>query len=193
MATANRFAREDSHSTTGSGSGWSSTRIAVTAVFCALALATTFLEYPIFPPAPWLMYDPSGIVCMIAGFAFGPATGVAVTVISWILHLVFKFNPWGVLMAIIAMVTYVLPASLINRDEQSLVKAIVGMVVGAIISLCACIVANIFITPLYTAVDTQTVIGMIIPILLPFNGLKLIINTVVSALLYVPVMRVLSR
>ena len=192
MATTNRFSRADSHSTT-AADGWSSARIATTAVFCALALATSFVEIPIFPPAPWLMYDPSGIVCMVAGFAFGPATGIAVTLVSWILHLIFKFNPWGVLMAILALLSYVVPASYINREKPTLTKAIVGMVVGAVVSLAVCIGANIVITPLYTSVDTQTVIGMIVPILLPFNGLKLIINTVATALLYTPVMKVLGR
>ena len=30
---------------------------------------------PIFPAAPWLMYDPSGIVCLLAALAFGPKLG----------------------------------------------------------------------------------------------------------------------
>ena len=77
MATSTHVSH-DTHSTTASGS-WSTRRIATTALLCALAFVLTFVEVPIFPPAPWLMYDPSGIVAFVAALVFGPATG-AVTV-----------------------------------------------------------------------------------------------------------------
>ena len=61
-----------------------SKRIALTALFTAASLMASFIQIPIFPAAPWLMYDPSGIICLIAGMAFGPKLGCAVAVISWL-------------------------------------------------------------------------------------------------------------
>ena len=113
MATSTH-ATHDTHSTP-AGSGWSPRRIAGTALFCALSLITSFIEIPIFPPAPWLEYDPSCVVALVAGLAFGPATGTIVVVLSWLVHLVFQFSPWGVLMAIAANVSLVVPCSLIAR------------------------------------------------------------------------------
>lgn len=179
--------RHDTHSTTAQGGAWSTKRIATLAVMCAVGFVTSFIEIPIFPPAPWLMFDPSGIVALVAGFAFGPVTGVLVVLFTWLMHLLFSFNPYGVLMAIIALVTIVVPSSLIYRRDLTMRGAIIGMVVGAVISLVACLVANLFITPLYTPVSVQDVIAMIIPILLPFNLLKLVIECVVTVLIYKPI------
>ena len=47
-------------------------KIALAALFTAASLILSFIQIPIFPAAPWLMYDPSGIVCLIAALAFGP-------------------------------------------------------------------------------------------------------------------------
>ncbi len=52
-------------------------RIAMYALFVALAMVTSFIEFPI-TPVTWLKYDPSGIVCLIAGFAYGPAAAAIV-------------------------------------------------------------------------------------------------------------------
>ena len=70
---AQATSHDDTHSTTAQG-GWSTKTIAVTALFCALAaVCTLFIEIPLLPGVPWLQYDPSGIVALVAGFAFGPA------------------------------------------------------------------------------------------------------------------------
>ena len=70
--------RPSSHATSSSSGGWNSRRVAVSALFCALAIVASFIEIPLFPPAPYLKYDPSGIVGLVAGLAFGPAVGSAV-------------------------------------------------------------------------------------------------------------------
>ncbi len=181
----------DTHSTT-VGGAWSTRRIAVTALFCALAFVLTFVEIPIFPPAPWLMYDPSGIVAFVAALAFGPSTGAVVAVLPWVLKTLFSFNPYGHVMAILAGLTLVLPATLIARRVSGPHGLALGMLVGAAASVVACVLGNIVITPLYTAVSTADVIAMIVPILLPFNLIKVVINCVVTALVQKPVSQALS-
>lgn len=191
MATSTH-ATHDTHSTT-AGSGWSTRRIAVTALFCALSLITSFIEIPIFPPAPWLEYDPSCVVALVAGLAFGPATGTIVVVLSWLVHLVFQFSPWGVLMAIAANVSLVVPCPLIARKVSGRRGLACGMGVGAAVSLVVCIVMNLFVTPLYTAVTMEAVVAMILPILLPFNLLKLVLNCALTALVQGPVSKALAE
>ncbi len=59
------------HATGVADSGrWSTRRIAVYALFVALSMAVSFIEFPLIPGVPWLKYDPSGIVCLVAGFAY---------------------------------------------------------------------------------------------------------------------------
>ncbi len=193
MATSTHatHSSHDTHSTT-VGGAWSTRRIAVTALFCALAFVLTFVEIPIFPPAPWLMYDPSGIVAFVAALAFGPSTGAVVAVLPWVLKTLFSFNPYGHVMAILAGLTLVLPAALIARRVSGPRGLALGMLVGAAASVVACVLGNIVITPLYTAVSTADVIAMIVPILLPFNLIKVVINCVVTALVQKPVSQALS-
>ena len=194
MAQSSSVARHDSHSTTEQDSGWSTKRIAVTALFCALAaICTLFVEFPILPAVPWLKYDPSAIVCLIAGFAFGPATGAVVSVISYLPHIATASGFWGMVMAIVATISMVLPASLVYKRDTTLRGAIVGMVLGAVVSVCACILANIVVTPLYAHMATADVIALIVPALLPFNVLKVAINAVVTALIYKPVTKALGN
>ena len=191
MALSTR-STSDSHSTSAQG-GWSTRRIATKALFCALSFVLTFVEFPIFPPAPWLMYDPSGIVAFVAALAFGPSTGTVVVVLPWVLKTLFSFNPWGHLMAIVAGIALCVPAALIARRFEGTRGLVLGMIAGAACALVACVIGNIIVTPLYTAVSTADVIAMIVPILLPFNALKIVINCIVTALVVKPVSQIVSR
>ena len=188
----------DAHSTTEQGSGWSTKRIAITALLCAVAaICTLFLEFPLLPGVPFLKYDPSAIIALIAGFAFGPATGVAVSVIPYLPHIATSSGIYGMIMAIIATLTLVLPASLIYKRATNLKEAIiymfVGMGVGAVVCLACCIGANLVITPIFMGSTTEDVVNMIVPALLPFNVAKIAINCTVTALIYKPITKALGN
>jgi riboflavin transporter FmnP len=191
MAT-NSSARHDTHSTTAS-SGWSTKRIAVTALFCAVAaICTLFIEFPILPGVTFLKYDPSAIAALIAGFAYGPATGIVVSVLPYLVHLATESGIYGTIMAIIATLTLVLPASLIYQRNTTMRGAITGLVVGGVVCLACCILANIVITPIYMGAPRDAVIAMIVPTLLPFNVLKIALNCVITAFVYKPISKALE-
>ena len=191
MATISS-SRHDTHATTATG-GWSTKRIATTALFCAVAaIATLFLEFPILPGVTFLKYDPSAIVALVAGFAFGPSTGVLVSVLPYLVHLATQSGVYGALMAIIATLSLVLPASLVYQRNTSFKGAITGMVVGGVVCLAVVIAANIVITPLYMGAPRETVIGMIVPVLIPFNAIKIAINCVATVFVYKPISRALE-
>ena len=186
--------RHDSHSTTEQGGGWSTKRIAVTALFCAVAaICTLFIQFPILPGVTFLKYDPSAIIALIAGFAFGPATGAVVSTISYLPHVATETGLYGMIMAIIATLSLVLPASLVYQRDTSFKGALVGMGVGAVCCLIATIGANLVVTPIYMGVPVEAVIDMIVPTLLPFNILKIAINCVACALVYKPVSKALGN
>lgn len=192
MAALSSRTSHDTHSTT-AGGGWSTRRLAVTAFFCALSFVMTFVEIPVFPPAPYLTFDPSGIVAFVAAYAFGPSMGTLVCVITWVVRTLFSFNPYGHLMAILATVTLIVPAALIWRRAQTTQGLVAGMVVGSIVSVVACVLGNLVVTPLYTAVSTADVVAMILPILVPFNLIKVVLSCVVTALVRKPVMQLIGE
>ena len=66
------------------------------------------------------------------------------------------------------------------------------MLVGAILSIAVTCVLNLFVTPLYTAVSMMDVVAMIVPILIPFNALKMAINVVAGQVLLAPCMNALK-
>lgn len=189
---ANSASRHDTHSTS-SSSGWSTRRIATTALLCAVAaISTLFLEFPILPGVTFLKYDPSAIIALIAGFAFGPATGVVVSVLPYLVHLATQSGIYGCIMAIIATLSLVLPASLIYQRNPTMKGAIIGMAVGGVVCLACCIGANMVVTPIYMGTPAEAVAAMIVPTLLPFNVAKIAINCVATALVYKPLSKALG-
>ena len=191
--TSERMTRPDNaHSTGVADSGrWSTKRIAMYALFVALSMAVSFVEFPIVPGVEWLKYDPSGIVSLVAGFAYGPAAAVIVSVLGFLPHLFT--NPWGTLMAVLVALALSVPAALIYRRNKTRKGAVIGIIVGAIAALAMAIVGNIIVTPFYAHMTTAQVVALIVPALLPFNALKFTIHGVVTFLIYKPISNLLNR
>lgn len=166
-------------------------KIALAALFTAASLVLSFVQIPIFPAAPWLMYDPSGIVCLIAALAFGPKLGAAVAIISWVPRVFL--DPFGAPMGMLSTCAFIIPAALIYAHGRTRTSSLAGMVAGAVLSIVVACVANLFVTPLYAGVTMQDVVYMIVPILLPFNTLKMVINVVAGQVLLAPCMNVLGE
>lgn len=166
-------------------------KIALAGLFTAASLVLSFVQIPIFPAAPYLMYDPSGIVCLIAALIFGPRMGAAVAIISWLPRLFL--DPFGAPMGMISTCSLVIPAALIYRaGAPRSTRALAGMVCGAILSVVLSCAMNLVVTPLYTAVSLADVAAMIIPILIPFNTLKMVINVAAGQVLLKPCLNVLQ-
>lgn len=181
-----------SHATGVADSGrWSTRRIAVYALFVALSMAVSFIEFPLIPGVPWLKYDPSGIVSLVAGFAYGPAAAAIVSVLGFVPH-VFA-DPWGSLMAIAVALAMSVPAALVYRRMRTRRGALAGSIVGAVVALVVAIIGNLLVTPIYAHMTVEQVAAMIVPALLPFNLAKLAVHGVVTFLIYKPISNLLHR
>ena len=183
---------DNAHSTGVADSGrWSTKRIAMYALFVALSMTVSFVEFPIMPGVEWLKYDPSGIVSLVAGFAYGPAAAAIVSVLGFLPHLFT--NPWGTLMAVLVALALSVPAALIYRRNKTRKGAVIGIIVGAIVALVVAIVGNLIVTPFYAHMTTAQVVALIVPALLPFNALKFTIHGVITFLIYKPISNLLNR
>lgn len=183
---------DDAHSTgVGDVGRWSTRRIAMYALFVALSMAVSFIEFPLMPAAPWLKYDPSGVVCLVAGFAFGPSAAAIVSVLGFLPHLFT--NPWGTLMSVLVALALSVPAALIYRRRRTRASALVGILVGVLLALVVALGANLVITPMYAHMSMADVAKLIVPVLLPFNLIKFALNGVITFLVYKPISTLLNR
>ena len=171
---------------------WDVRELVTLAIFCAMGMALSFIQIPIFPPAPYLQYDPSGIVTLSGALMFGPAAGLVVQVISWLPKLIM--SPLGTLLTLVAMTGMVLVVGLIYKKMHNIRGAVVSLVVGAVVFIALAIAMNFVITPIYTpGVTVEAVAGMVLPILLPFNIIKCAINVAATLLIYKPVSNLIKK
>jgi riboflavin transporter len=186
---------QSAHSTgVGDHGRWSTQRIAVYALFSAVAMAASYISISLIPGYTWLTYDPSGIICMIAGFAFGPSAAVIVSVLCWVPHIFTDMSGiLGALVAIVVSLAMSVPGAYIYSRDRTRRGALIGIVVSSMIMLVAAIGCNLLITPIYTGWSEAQVLKIIVPALLPFNIVKLVINDVVTFLVYKPISNLLNR
>lgn len=172
-------------------SHWSVRELVTLAIFCAMGMALSFIKFPIFPAAPWLLYDPSGIISLTTALMFGPSAGVVVQIISWLPTLIME--PLGTLLTFVAMIGMVLTCGAIYKKWHTFGGAIAGLVISAVPFIALAIGMNFIITPLYTSASITDVAAMVLPILVPFNLIKCGINIAVTILVYKPVSNLIKN
>ncbi|PKM85398.1 MAG: ECF transporter S component [Firmicutes bacterium HGW-Firmicutes-11] len=170
-------------------------RLAKMAMLAAISLVLVMVIRIPFPPAPFLVYDPADVPIIISAFAFGPLSGLAITfVVSFIQA--FALGGDGVIgffMHMVATGSFVLVSGLIYRKHKTKKVALIALIAGALIMTVSMIGWNLLITPIYLGVPVEAVIGMILPILLPFNLLKAGVNGLIIFLIYKPIARFLHK
>lgn len=164
---------------------WSSQRIAIYALFTTLAIVLSFVQIPIFPAAPFLKYDPSGIVVLLAGFAYGPLAAIIISVLSSLPH-VFT-DPFGGLIMMLCILAFSVPSAWLYSKKRTRMGAFASMILGAVLFIITAIGLNLLITPFYYATPFSAVVAMILPILLPFNVMKAVIHLLITVLCYKPI------
>lgn len=163
---------------------WSTRQLVTMALLCAIGVLLSFIEFPLLPSVPWLMYDASAMPAMVCGFAFGPGAGFAVGLVCAVLHGILFADVSGAFMNILVVAGLVLPAAFMYRKMHTMKGAIIGLVLSVIAATIMAIIGNLIVTPLYLGVPLDAVIEMIIPILIPFNLAKATINSILTIIVY---------
>ena len=163
---------------------WGTRQLVTMSLLCAIGVLLSFIEFPLIPGVTWLKYDASAMPAMVCGFAFGAGGGLAVGIAGAIIHGILLADFSGAVMNILVVIGFVVPASLIYQRGRTLPRAIVGLVASVVCAVIMAIVGNLVITPAYLGVPMDAVIAMILPILVPFNLAKGIINAVLTLAVY---------
>ena len=162
-------------------------KLAKMALMVAISVICSFIHFPILPMAAFLEFEVSDIPILIAGFVFGPLPGLVIGLVSILLHDLMmgpSSGPYGMIMHMIAVGVFVLVASAIYTKFKTRKWGLFALIIGGLCMTAVMIPANLIITPLFLGMPVEVVQAMILPILLPFNLLKMAINTVVVFLLY---------
>lgn len=183
-----------------------------TAILGVLSFLIMMIETPLPFFAAFLKLDLSDVPALLAGFSMGPGAGLAVELIKNILH---SFRSQTALIGEVANfltgVLLVVPAAWIYSLKKTKTNAILGMIVGTIIMSVGMSVLNFYIIlPLYQTIlnlplDAIVAMGtqansyivdlktLVIFSMFPFNIIKGIILTIVTALIYKKVSPLLHR
>lgn len=163
---------------------WNTRELVTMALLCAIGVLLSFVEIPLLPSVPFLKFDPSLVPAMVCGFAFGPAGGLAVGAVGAIIHGILFADFTGCIMNILVVFGFVLPAAIAYKKSRTYKAAVTGLCVSILGATVMAIIGNLLLTPTYMGVPLQTVIDMIIPVFLPFNLIKAVINSVLTLAVY---------
>jgi len=171
----------------------SAVRIATIGIMSALATGLMFLEFPIFPAADFLKFDPSDILPLLAGFIFGPLDGVLVLLIKDLLFYLLKSGDIvGIMMNFAAGVSFLLPVIYIYRIRKNRVFEVIGYVVGVLVVTGVMTVLNMLVVPVYWKVPFEETLKLL-PFIAGFNAIKFTIDSVVNALLRERIARIFEN
>jgi len=185
--------------------------IAVTAMLSAVAAILMHLDFPIpFLIPTFVKMDFSELPALLAAFALGPMSGVAVCLMKNLINLLFTTTGGvGELCNLLIGICFVVPAGLVYRRGKSRKNALIGALIGAAAMALISVPVNYFISyPFYTSfMPLDTIIGMYQKLLpsvdgllaclvifnLPFTLLKGLLDTGLAFLIYKPLSPLLHR
>ncbi len=168
-------------------------RLTRLAALCALSIILVLIiHFPIFPQAKFLEYDPADVPVLVASFLYGPWWGLMVTVVASIIQglTVSAASGFiGIIMHILATGAFSVTAGLIYRKMHTMKGAVAALVCGSVAMTTVMVGCNLVFTPLFMGQSFKAVVGMLVPIIIPFNLAKAGLNSVITFILYKPISR----
>ena len=168
------------------------TKLAKMAMLAAISLVFLFAFKlipglgQIFTFGGFLEYDPADIPIFIGTFAFGPLSGLVLTIIVSVVQgftVAATAGPYGPLMHIIATGTFVIAAGIIYKRKKTMKQAILALVAGTLAMTLIMIPANLLITPLFFGMPREAVYPLL-PLIIGFNFGKAGVNALITFFLY---------
>lgn len=168
-------------------------KLSVLAMLCALAyVVVTVTRIPI-TSVEFLKYEPKDVVIVIGGFLYGPFAALGISfVVSFLEMITISSTGWiGMVMNVISTAAFACTAAAIYRKKHTLSGAVLGLTLGVVLCTGVMLLWNYLLTPLYMGTARSDVAAMLLPLILPFNLLKSVLNASLTLLLYRPLLRAL--
>lgn len=169
-------------------------RMTTTGILCAFAYIAMLISKPIPEVAGFLQFDVKDVIIVTGGFILGPLNAFVISLIVSTLEL-FSVSDTGIIgliMNVISTSAFCCTASFVYKYLRTFKGAILSLVLGTVTMAGVMILWNYFITPVYMKVPREVVVSMLLPVFLPFNLLKGLINSGLTMVLYRPLVLALS-
>lgn len=168
-------------------------RLVLLAVFVALAYTAVSLIR--IPAVAFLSYEPKDVIIVMGGLILGPLASLIISFVTAVIEMITisDTGPIGCIMNLLSSACYACTAALVYKHKRTLVGAVTGLALGSVTMVAVMLLWNWLITPLYMGVDRNAVVGMLVPVFLPFNAVKALLNSALVLCLYKPLITALRK
>ncbi|MBO6263029.1 MAG: ECF transporter S component [Clostridia bacterium] len=172
---------------------FTASRIALIAIFTAIAFGVSMLEFPIFPAASFLKIDFSFAIMLIGGFMLGPVAAEVMIIVVQSLGLLFTSSIGvGQLANFIMANCFVFLPSLVYHFKKGIGVVILSLVVSSLLQIIVALLSNrYFLFPMYGMGYDQFV--ALFWFILAFNAIKCAANSAITLLLYKRLKKLLNK
>lgn len=177
----------------------------VAGLFGAIAFVLMFFSFGVPILSPFAEFDLSALPELIGGYVLGPLGAVYITTIKLLLKLLFQGTSsmfTGEVQNFILSLSYVLPAILYYRKHKTKKGAVIGLVIGSIVSVVMAVLTNLYLifpayiklygmnwdgiieictaaNPMITNIPTFVAFSVI-----PFNVISRGVSSIIAVLVY---------
>jgi riboflavin transporter FmnP len=170
--------------------------IAGTGIFSAIALVVSLLEFPIFTPAPFLKLDFSLVFILLAGFAFGPISGITASLIKELFRFIIGSSTGGVgeIANFIITVAFIIVPTLIYTKKKGLKVVILTLVIGCVMHVLCSLLANRYVNfPLFMGEGAKQAFQSLWVYVLAFNAIKAVLVSTITVLVYKKISNLIKK
>lgn len=167
---------------------WLSTRgMAITATLTAIGYGLSWLEFPLFPAAPFLKLDFSSFVTLFGGFMFGFPAAAIIELLKQLLIWGTKSTTGGVgeIANFIMTMAFVAVPTIAYRYRKGKWRVVAGLSIGCVCQIAASMLCNRYITfPLFAGSAAKQMFAELWVYVLGFNAIKSVSVSVLVFFLY---------
>ncbi len=161
-------------------------RIAVIALFIALAYALSFFSFPIFPMTPYFKLDFSNVFILLSSLLFGPVEGIIVCVLKEILGITNSSSGGvGELANAIMTSSFIILPGLVAKFKPGFKSLVISLVPACLIGTAVALVTNRFIIfPMYMGDGAAAIFADAFWFAVAFNLIKTASISVITVLIF---------
>ena len=167
-------------------------RIVLISLFSALAYVCMFV-FRI--KVSFLTFDAKDAVITVGAMLLGAPSGIIISFITAFTEYISVSDTgiYGFIMNFASSAAFSSVAAFIYGKRKTLNTALVALMTTVVSMTAFMLVLNLIVTPFYTGLKMSDIAAMILPLLLPFNLTKGLLNASLVLIIYKPIVTALRR